>query len=303
MISRVCQAQLRGLAGLVRLTLLLLLLFFCGTAQAQSKRLDVEAAHKAACVEAYESAQEAKVESRLKDARRELRVCAQTQCPEFIRADCAQWFGDVQEAMPSVVISAVDPRGSDTTEVRVSIDGKLVAQRLDGAALELDPGEHQFRFEHADEDAIELNILIRAGEKNRPIQASWREGDSQVWDQGRGQPGPLRPYAYVMGGIAGAGLVSFGVFGILGHQQEKSVEKKCEADLVNCPVGEIDDAEQKLLIADVSLGIAAASLLAGVTLFVLSEPDDETGAPSDTGVRVDLGLAGSGVGAQLKGSF
>jgi hypothetical protein len=44
-------------------------------------------------------------------------------------------------------------------------------------------------------------------------------------------------------------------------------------------------------------------LLAGVTLFVLSEPEEETGGPSDTSVRLDLGLAGSGVGAQLKGSF
>lgn len=265
------------------------------------KRVDVRAAHKAACAVAYEKAQEAKVDNRLREAKKHLAICAQSQCPAFIRADCAEWFEEVTQSVPSVVFSAVDSAGADTSEVRVVIDGAVYSERLDGNPLELDPGEHTFRFEHADDPPIEQKTLIRAGERNRSIQISWFAGKPNDWGpQTEPEPGPLRPYAYVAGGVAAVALVSFGIFGIVGRQQEKSVKEKCEANLATCPLDEIDSAEDKLLIADISLGVAAVSLLTGAVLFGLSEPKENS---NESRLSVGVGFSPKGGMAHLHGSF
>jgi hypothetical protein len=265
------------------------------------RRVDVRAAHKAACAVAYEKAQEARVDNRLREAKKHLAICAQSQCPAFIRADCAEWFEEVDQAVPSVVFSAVDATGAETGDVRVTIDGALYSERLDGAPLELDPGEHTCRFEHGDDPPIEQKTLIRAGERNRSIQISWFAGKPNDWGpQTEAAPGPLRPYAYVAGGVAAAALVSFGVFGIIGRQQEKSVKEKCEANLATCPLDEIDSAESKLLIADISLGVAAVSLLTGAVLFGLSEPKEQATAGR---LSVGVGFAPNGGMARVSGSF
>jgi hypothetical protein len=272
-----------------------------GEAEGAERRVDVQAAHKAACAVAYEKAQEARVDNRLREAKKHLAICAQSQCPAFIRADCAEWFEEVDQSVPSVVFSAVDATGAETGDVRVLIDGALYSERLDGAPLELDPGEHTFRFEHGDEPPIEQKALIRAGERNRSIQISWFAGKPNDWGpQTEAEPGPLRPYAYVAGGVAAAALVSFGVFGIMGRQQEKSVKEKCEVNLAACPLDEIDAAESKLLIADISLGVAAVSLLTGAVLFGLSEPKEQATAGR---FSVGVGFAPNGGMARVQGSF
>ena len=45
-----------------------------------------------------------------------------------------------------MAVHARDAKGEDLTEVRLTIDGETVAERLDGRALTLDPGTHTFRF-------------------------------------------------------------------------------------------------------------------------------------------------------------
>ena len=47
----------------------------------------------------------------------------------------------------SVVPAAKDKKGRDIVDVKVSIDGKVVTETLDGKALPVDPGVHTFRFE------------------------------------------------------------------------------------------------------------------------------------------------------------
>ncbi|HTM44074.1 MAG TPA: hypothetical protein VL137_03915 [Polyangiaceae bacterium] len=268
---------------------------------AESRRVDVKTAHKTACAAAYESAQEARLGNHLLEAKKHLTICAQSQCPAFIRADCAQWFEQVDDEIPAVVVSALDANGDEATEVKVYVDGKLAAEHLDGTPLELDPGEHTFRFEHENDPPLQQTTLILAGEKTRKIEASWYSGKpNQGGAQVQASPGPLRPYAYVLGGIAGAGLISFGVFGIVGRQQEKQVKEKCNADLVNCPLNEIDAAERKQRIADISLAVAAVTGIAGATLFILSEPKEGAAGPQ---VKVDLGMSPAGAMARVRGSF
>src|SRR5438045_2725401 len=78
---------------------------------------------KAACAAAYEQAQVHQAAGRLKEAKRTLAGCLQEACPSFIQADCGQWLGDVDRALPTVVLAAKNARGEDVVAVRVQVDG------------------------------------------------------------------------------------------------------------------------------------------------------------------------------------
>src|SRR5690349_21260086 len=101
---------------------------------------DADAA-KRECLARHEEAQIARRDRRMIDARAALRLCSAAACPGAIRADCLEWLDQVARTLPSVVVSA-RARGQDLSAVKVFVDGKLAAERLSGAALELDPGEH-----------------------------------------------------------------------------------------------------------------------------------------------------------------
>ena len=73
--------------------------------------------------------------------------------------------------MPTVVLAARLPNGADEVDVRVLVDGKPLAQRLDGRAVELEPGDHLLSFQPGVAGAapVEMRVVVREGEKGRLI--------------------------------------------------------------------------------------------------------------------------------------
>jgi len=57
-------------------------------------------ADNAACGHAYESAQVQKSSGTQREAKKNLLVCAQSDCPAFIEKSCTQWLSDVNTALP-----------------------------------------------------------------------------------------------------------------------------------------------------------------------------------------------------------
>jgi hypothetical protein len=102
----------------------------------------------AECARAYEDGQVQRKSGRLVEARSTLQLCARDECPDFIRADCVSWYGEVQGEVPTLVFAARS-QGRDLADVRISLGDRVMAARLDGQAIELDPGEYDFRFEAA----------------------------------------------------------------------------------------------------------------------------------------------------------
>lgn len=125
----------------------------------------------AACVAASEDAQALRDAGRLVDARALLIVCAQNTCPPLVRKDCAEWLVDVAANLPTVVLSARDAAGRDLTDVRVSVDGHILTEAMDGRAVFLDPGGHVLRFEVPGTAPLEQRVILRQGEKNRVVSA------------------------------------------------------------------------------------------------------------------------------------
>ncbi|WP_438011704.1 hypothetical protein WME89_25535 [Sorangium sp. So ce321] len=124
---------------------------------------------KRACAAAYERAQGLRRDGKLIAAREALIACSQPTCPAAAVADCGPWLAEVEKSLPSVVIAARDAGGRERLDVRVLVDGRLLAATLDGKALPVDPGPHTFRYEPAGGPAVEERVLIREGEKNRAI--------------------------------------------------------------------------------------------------------------------------------------
>ena len=142
------------------------------------------------CLAANEAAIALGNQTRLRDERAKLLVCAATSCPTDVRAECARRVGELNVAIPTIVFEARDAAGKDLAAVRVTVDGELLAERLAGTALSIDPGTHTFAFETSGQPRVEKELLIREGEKDRrervafgivaPVAVASREGAAAV---------------------------------------------------------------------------------------------------------------------------
>ena len=97
---------------------------------------------KVACVTAAESAQQQRSEGKLRDARLSLHLCARDVCPALVRNDCTQWLTEIEASLPTIVLRATGARGQDITDIKVSLDGQALVEKVDGLPIEVDPGPH-----------------------------------------------------------------------------------------------------------------------------------------------------------------
>jgi hypothetical protein len=275
-----------------------------------------EESKKAQCASAYEKSQELRAAGSLKAAHDMLVVCAQDFCPAFVQSDCAQWLTEVSRDLPTVVIVAKDKSGEDTTAVAVTMDGSELMKQLDGKAVNVDPGPHTFKFELEGADPIEQQVVVRQGQKDRVVAVSFAPvttetpGDSpyagtaksDVADTGdvKKGPGPLRPYAYIAGGVGAASIIGFAVLGGIAKGQESDLRGSCAP---GCSRSDTDAIKTKYIAADVLLGVGIAGIGTGVALFFLSQPKKEP-APATAGkLKFDVGAAPGTAYATLAGRF
>jgi hypothetical protein len=230
---------------------------------------------KTECLARHEYAQVARRQRRLLDARGELLLCSRASCPGPIRGDCIDWLGEVGRSLPSVVVTA-RARGADVVNVRVFLDGRLVSEKLSGAALDLDPGEHRFRFESPPWPPVERTILVSEGIKDRPIDVELAPPDPVAPPPAQPKPKPpfqLRKYDYVLGAIAVAGLGAFAYFGgsALYERNRLLGEGGCAPF---CKPHEVDVVDSRLIAADVALGVAVVAALVDLYLHATQAGDE-----------------------------
>src|SRR5215475_7621018 len=93
---------------------------------------------RAECAAAAEQGQQLRDEGKYRRAREQMLVCAREACPPPIRSDCGKWLTEVDRDAPTVVFGARDGRGSDVVDVKVSMDGQVILDRLDGKPVLVD---------------------------------------------------------------------------------------------------------------------------------------------------------------------
>jgi hypothetical protein len=222
------------------------------------------AADPQACVEAYEEGQKLRSEGSLQAAKERFLICADPGCPAITKSDCTTWVSEVDQSQPTIIFAVTDREGKDVTSVRISVDGKLLLESLDGKAKPIDPGSHRIVVELDGEAPVERELVVREGEKNRKVDFSF--APEQAGGAGSGG-GSISPATWVLGGIGVAGIAVFATFGALGLSEKSDAETTCAP---NCTDDEVGSIRTKFIIGDIGLGVGVASLAAAVIVGIVS---------------------------------
>lgn len=255
---------------------------------------------KAACVDAASKAQVLRDAHKLVETRTQLRICAHPECPTVVQQDCATWLAEVERGLPSVVLSATDDTGASLVNVKVTIDGRVVASQLDGVAIPLDPGSHRVRMEAVSGAFYDRLVTLKEGEQKRPLAVVLaRPAEDTPPDVApkRVDPPPddapaeappvesrgsgLRVAGFIVGGVGLAGLALGTAFGVLAMDSKTAAV--CTTDGY-CQPGPLADARANATVSTVGFVAGGVLLATGLTL-VLVAPKS---VPSASALRVEV---------------
>lgn len=249
---------------------------------------------KLACARAAEAGQVQQRRGNLVEALAQFRRCAQASCPPLVAADCVRFAHQTEASLPTLVFSASDAQGRDLIDVTVRIGATVVAQRLDGRALALNPGTYLLHFETAGLPPIETRVVIVEGQKARRVAVVFRKPDAA---SGGGSGPPL--LSWVLGGVGAASLGGFAYFGLSAKAERDDLEATCGVTST-CTDDQVDGFQDKALVADVLLGVGLVSLTAAGAYWALS--DDESEAATEP-ITVGVDLRPSGASLSWQGRF
>ncbi len=266
---------------------------------------------KKECATAYVKAQKLKSGGELLEAKKQLIICASEGCLSAVRKDCLSWLDEVNAATPSITVSARDRSGNETLAVKVEVDGKPVAEKLTTDGIQLDPGEHKLHFELEGAPPVDKQIILRAGEKNKPVEVDFggskSEDDSGSTtapaaappvDQGVKKKKKSHVVSYVLGGVGVAALGGTAYFWLASKSAENDLTAKGCAP--NCSKSDVSGIKQKRLFGDIALGVGVVSL--GVATYLWLAPSKEKKRPPPLG-SLDLHVLPGGAYGAVSGRF
>jgi hypothetical protein len=233
-----------------------------------------------ACVSAAEAAQRQRAAGKLLQARASLQICSRDVCPGVIRSDCTRWRAEVEASVPTIVLRAQDARGRDLTDVKVSLDGAPIADKIDGFPIEVDPGQHVLTGEHAGSKRVRQEIVIRTGDRNRTIAFPFED-----LEPAPGvllpplPPPPARPspaaWIFAGVGVASAGVGTF--FLVSAIRDRNELEATCKP---TCAQSKVDAGQRNDDIATVAYGAAILSGGLATYFFLTPTKHKPTALPS-----------------------
>ena len=98
-----------------------------------------------ACLASFSGAEEQARSGRLREAQEQFSKCAKASCGT-LQKKCAAGAERASADLAHVAIVVNDSAGQPLVDVLVKMDGEPLATRLDGRALPMDPGVHEFTF-------------------------------------------------------------------------------------------------------------------------------------------------------------
>jgi len=228
---------------------------------------------KQVCADAYEKSQVLRDDGKLLQSRDQLRLCARAECAATIAKTCADWLAEVEQRIPSVVLSAKTGGGVDLTDVRVTMDGAELARRLDGRSVDVDPGVHTFVFEAPDGRA-EQKLVVKQGAKDQALAVTIGAAAPPprvetplpppiVAEEGTST---LRYAGYTVGGLGIVGLGLGVVFGLSANSKYDDSTK--DPNNTGCDTNDVCGAQGKQARSDAqSAGtLATVGFVAGGVL-------------------------------------
>jgi hypothetical protein len=274
------------------------------------------------CIDANGRAQHLRTDGKLLEARDQLRICANPACPAIVRSDCTKRIDELEAAQPTIAFEAKDGAGADLVAVKVTVDGKPLADKVDGTPLQVDPGQHVFTFEIAGQPPVTRTLVLTEGVKGRheqivlgpalapapaptppPPAAGLPETEPAVASGGGGM-GTQKILGLAAGGVGVAGLVVGGVFGAMTLSEKSQQQSACgspcspasHAQAVNDHSSGMTDST----ISTIGFIAGGALVVGGAVLFFTAHPSSQQ--PS-TGVLFTPSVGPGGGGLLLQGKF
>jgi hypothetical protein len=267
---------------------------------------------KQQCVEANDSAQDLRQAGKLRQARDKLALCANASCPGVVREDCTQRLAEVDSAMPHIVFAAKDAAGNDLVDVKVTIDGAPLADRLDGSALKVDPGPHVFVFTWeghpsvtkrlvlAEHDQARREVVVFGGAEIPHVEpASPATAPAAAGSGGSGID--RKTIAFAVGGAGVAGLIVGSIFGAVASSKWSAAKSDCGAGCApTAPAqGEKNTASSDATISTVAFVVGGALAAGGVVLYLTAPSRTASG----TGLQLAPSIGAGSEGVVLRGGF
>jgi hypothetical protein len=226
------------------------------------------------CVAAFDRGQELQTTLRLREAREQYLACARDGCHPMVRKDCALKLEEISRDLPTITLVARDREGRDLPDVRALVDGVPVERAKFAGAIPLDPGPHAVRFEAEGSAPRSVDVVLRVGEKNRPVSVQFEDlpitkPDSTPEEALPAEHGAGRgPWPWVLAGVSVASFGGFMFFGLTGLSEKNRLLDTCAAA---CSEGDASRVRNDYIAADILLVV---SLLAagGATYLFLTEP-------------------------------
>ncbi len=228
-----------------------------------------------ACILNNEGAQDLEAAGRLREARQKALSCSQG-CPAEIARDCTVLAERIGQKVSTVIFGAKQD-AKDLVDVSVSVDGQVVASRLDGKPIEIDPGARKVVFTMEGASPVEVRIVFNAAEKNRLVGVEFNSASGGVVKPpppAAGDADGWSPPAlfWILGGVSVASFVTAGVTGGLALSERGDLDACIEVK--SCDPDDISSVETKALISDVFIGVGSGFAV-GAILALALWPDDE----------------------------
>jgi hypothetical protein len=232
-----------------------------------------------------------------------------------------QRLDELNKVTPTIVFIAKDKSGNDPGAVRVTMDGLPFAEKLDGAALPADLGEHHFVLELQSQAAVhpivEKTLVLHEGDRRRenvvfgassnavhvatPLVESASPAAAPAAAASGGSGIDRKTIAFAIGGVGVAGLVVGSIFGAVASSKWSSAKNDCGAGCgPTAPAqGEKSTASSDATISTVAFVVGGVLAAGGVVLYLTAPSRTASG----TGLRIAPALGSNETGVVLAGGF
>jgi len=248
------------------------------------------------CSAAYERTQTEKLAGHYVAASAAALECSQLQCNSAIVQECVRFYSALESETPTLVFSARKAEGGELTDVRVEMDGKVVAEQITGRPFATDPGPHNFVFIHPKRGLLRLSETARVGDKARVLEVTFADPNAKVSGANKdaaapAQPGGVPVMTYVLGGVALVGFGAFAYFRVSGvsDYNSKNSDTGCSP---NCSPDDVDPIRKKFTYSYVSLGVGAAAAVGAAAFYFVGRSSGGNTVQAGITPRTDGALAG-----------
>jgi hypothetical protein len=244
----------------------------------------------------------------------------------------------LDSAKPKIAALTISVSAKAGTELRLTVDGAVVASALVDSEFPVDPGEHVIEasapgflkasatvsLAAADKKAITLKL---EADPNAPAPALANLGQDPSARPSKSPPArtettpavsaappeappraPSRASAYVSWGVGGVGVGVGAAFGLVALSDKHALNGKCEAN--TCPASQrdaVDAAKKNGNLSTIAFGVGGAGLLLGTILYFSigsGSADGQVGARARSFAGLQHGRALVGPGSvQLAADF